>query len=94
MEPDREATPPTPSPESAPRRDGNALARLRDRVEQAAAEIERLREENAALADRVSRMSEGGVGVNVSGDPAHLRSTIQGFIDAIDRVLDGETTPS
>lgn len=94
MEPEREATPTTPSPDSASRRDGNALARLRDRVEQAAAEIERLRMENAALADRVSRMSEGGTGVDVSGDPAQLRTTIQGFIDAIDRVLDGEATPS
>ena len=96
MEPDRAETPPMPSPDAspaAPRRDGGALARLRDRVEAAAAEIERLREENARLAERVSRIGEGGPGVEVSGDPDQLRASIQGFIDAIDRVLDGEATP-
>ncbi|MEM1055242.1 MAG: hypothetical protein AAGI52_06930 [Bacteroidota bacterium] len=96
MEPDRAETPPPSSPDvpaTAPRREGGALARLRDRVEAAAAEIERLREENARLAERVSGIGKGGAGVEVSGDPAQLRASIQGFIDAIDRVLDGEASP-
>ena len=93
MEPDREAAR-TPSPETPPdsgrpapdasASGGGALGRLRDRVEAAAAEIERLRAENAALAERAS-----GGGVPLDGDPEALRGTIQGFIDAVDRVLDG-----
>lgn len=98
MEPDDRAdTPPSPAsdaPSAATRREGNALVRLRERVETAAAEIERLRAENARLADRIARIGEGGPGVSVSGDPAELRTSIQGFIDAIDRVLDGEVSPS
>ena len=78
---------PTPDSSDVPRR-ARALARLRDHVEAAAAEIERLREENARLAERVKAMGAGGPGVPVSGDPAELRASIQGFIDAIDCVLD------
>ena len=64
--------------------------RLRDRVEAAAQEIERLREENARLADRVARIGDAsGPAIPVGeGDPAALRASIQGFIDAVDRVLD------
>ena len=84
MEPDR--VDPTPSSD-APRR-ARALARLRDRVEAAATEIERLRDENARLAAGVENLGKGGAGVSVDGDPAELRASIQSFIDAIDRVLD------
>ena len=90
MEPDRALPSPTPLPgaaSDAPRR-ARALARLRDRVEEAASEIERLREENARLAARVERIGAGGPGVSVDGDPAQIRASIQSFIDAIDRVLD------
>jgi hypothetical protein len=69
-----------------------ALAQLRDRVETAAREVERLRAENAALASRVTALQTR------AGDPAalplpesahaeKLRAQIQGFIEAIDRVL-------
>ncbi|MEM6326194.1 MAG: hypothetical protein AAF791_03665 [Bacteroidota bacterium] len=92
MEPDHEDLSPPLVPD--PSREGRGLMRLRDRVAAAAAEIERLREENAALAERVAHLSGGDAGIELSGDPAQLRTTIQGFIDAIDRVLDGDATPS
>ena len=83
MEPDREDTPTPPTPASG----GGALARLRERVEAAAAEIERLRAENARLAERAAHADDASL--PMAGDPAALRDTIQGFIDAVDRVLDG-----
>ena len=69
------------------------LLRLRDRGEAAAAEIERLRAENAALAERVAALRDdhdaapsfsfGGGGE----DPDALRAKVQGFIDTIDGLL-------
>jgi len=76
-----------------PRNELRALAQLRDRVEAAAREVERLRAENAALAERVAALqAEGGVapaGPALPGgeDPERLRAQIRGFIEAIDRVL-------
>ena len=92
MEPDPEA--PAPPPSGTPRNAVNALARLRSRVEAAAMEIERLRRENERLAGRLAR-GEGGDGpaLPTSGDPAALRATLQGFIDAVDRVLDSPADP-
>lgn len=87
MEPDTEA--PTPPPSSTSRNAVHALARLRDRVEAAAAEIERLRQQNARLADRLARGDRSdGPALPASGDPAALRAQLQGFIDAVDRALD------
>jgi seryl-tRNA synthetase len=71
------------------------LARLRERVERAAQEIERLRAENRQLAQRVddlasadsSTMDKHPAAVAIAGDPEHLKEKIQGFIDALDRVL-------
>jgi uncharacterized protein (UPF0335 family) len=75
----------------------DVLERLRDRVERAAAEIERLREENVRLAERVRELAEDDTLraedapairlPEVAGDPSALREQIQGFIEALDRVL-------
>jgi hypothetical protein len=107
MEPD--APPPADDADrpEAGRSDWRLLRQLRDRVEAAAAEIERLRSENAALAERVAGLREeddaspsfsfGGGGE----DPAALRAKVQGFIDTLDGLLgearsggDGAPAPS
>ena len=77
--------PPSPSDEPA-RAEWRALTRLRERVETAAREIERLRAENAELAARLAE--SGGPSLPLDGDGDEVRAQIQGFIDAIDRVLD------
>ena len=85
-----------PSLDADPASGGGALARLRERVEAAADEIERLRSENARLAERVARIGDaGGDGPSLptSGDPVALRASIQSFIDAVDRVLDTPSGP-
>ena len=70
------------------------LARLRERVEAAVREIERLRSANAALAERVGELQgalgEDGPAPALPGDPDTLRTRVQGFIDAIDQVLAAE----
>lgn len=76
-----------------------ALERLRDRVEAAAREIERLRQENERLAERVqelaaleaARPEDGGPlpTLVLESDPEALRRKVEGFIEAIDRVLAG-----
>ena len=93
MEPD--APPPADDADrpEAGRADWRLLRHLRDRVEAAAAEIERLRAENAALAERVAGLRDdrdtapsfsfGGGGE----DPEALRARVQGFIDTIDGLL-------
>jgi hypothetical protein len=72
------------------------LERLRDRVERAATEIERLREENALLAERLRALAEAGPEGEgktpqelpaIGGDPEATREKIQGFLDALDRLL-------
>ena len=94
MEPD-----PTPRPEPSadppasdpgPPREPVGLLRLRERVEGAAREIERLREANAELSERIEALqgqAGGGAPLLVGDDPEALRDTIQGFIDTIDRLL-------
>lgn len=71
---------------------------LRDRVMTAARELERLREENARLSERITAL-EGGEAAGAGGaslaralddDPEHLRASIESFIAAIDRVLAGD----
>jgi hypothetical protein len=100
--------PPSPSSASGPPDEGlAALERLRDRIEAAVAEIERLREENAALAGRVQDLAADGVaggeanppGLTLEGDPETLRKQVEGFIEAVDRMLavpnaPGEDAPS
>ncbi len=87
MEPDATSRPAAPPPT-----EWRALSRLRERVEEAAREIERLRSHNAALAGRVAELQTrvGGdeaLALPGGADPAALRAKIQGFIDAIDEVL-------
>jgi cell division protein FtsB len=69
------------------------MERLRNRVEAAVAEIERLRAENTELAERIEELSAhdvvGGTtpGLKLEGDPDALREQVEGFIEAIDRML-------
>ena len=73
-----------------------SLERLRDRVEMTARELERLRQENAALVERLraleARTPDGPRGTTVAFDepPEVLRRKVQTFIDAIDRYVEGE----
>lgn len=78
-------------PEAA-RADWRLLHHLRDRVEAAAREIERLREENASLAERVAEMQSSrdrapSFSFGAEEDSEALKTRIQGFIDAIDGLL-------
>jgi hypothetical protein len=103
----------SPSPVSSDAPDGahqrtsggkDPLERLRERVERAAREIERLRAENAELAGRVNDLAGDELFApakpvqptlpGIEGDPAALRDRIQGFIDALDRVLADRTSGS
>ena len=74
-----------------------SLERLRDRVKKAARELERLRQENAALAERI-RLLEARPAVDLEGtvlafdeDPDLLREKVEGFIQAIDTYLAKES---
>lgn len=74
-----------------------SLERLRDRVKKAARELERLRQENAALAERIRHL-EARPAVDLEGtvlafdeDPDLLREKVEGFIQAIDTYLAKET---
>ena len=82
---DSDAPRPPASPDEPARAEWRALTRLRERVETAAREIERLRAENAELAARLAE--SGGPTLPLDGDSDEVRAQVQGFIDAIDRVL-------
>lgn len=77
-----------------------SLERLRENVESAAREIQRLREENVALGERI-RQLESRPGVKphpmplaLDADPEVLRRRIASFIESIDRYLDKESDES
>ncbi|WP_420455646.1 cell division protein ZapB [Rubrivirga sp.] len=77
-------------PESRP--EWRSLSHLRDRVEAAVREIERLRSENAALAKRLLELQEGQASApsfsfGEGEDPAVLRARVQGFIALVDDLL-------
>ena len=79
---------------AAVRDDLRTLHRLRDRIEAAAAELERLRAENAALAARVAALEAGDGGggalpfdLSLPGSADELRTRLDGFIAAIDQAL-------
>ena len=78
-------------------KDLDSLERLRDSVEAAARELKRLREENAALAERISALeTHPGTGLDqgtllpFDEDPDVLRRKVATFIEAIDQHLKGE----
>ena len=89
------STPPPPaSPAPGSADEGlAAMEQLRKRVEAAVAEIERLRAENAALAERVETLAAHDIvgettpRLALEGDPDALREQVEGFIEAIDRML-------
>ncbi len=68
-----------------------AFVDLRDRVNKAIKEIERLRKENGTLSKKVKELEAGGGGNGFSlGDgeaPEELRAKIEGFIATIDTML-------
>ena len=77
----------------------SALEKLRDRVEVAARELERLREENQALAGRLAELEANPLAgqestfIPLDEDPELLRRKVSGFISAIDEYL-GQDAPS
>ena len=85
---------------SDPRPEWRSLSHLRDRVDAAVREIERLRSENAALAKRLIEIQESGTGTGNTPsfsfgegeDTGALKTRVQGFIDAIDDLLTAEGT--
>jgi hypothetical protein len=80
--------------ESTPRTERESLTHLRDYVSKAVDEIVRLRAQNTALARRLSQLESGSNSSSIelvgTADPEELRTTISGFIDAIDRYLAGD----
>jgi len=74
-----------------------SLERLKDRVEAAAQEIIRLREENGRLASDISGLRNTVAehrrrpSVVFDEDPKALRAKVKGFIEAIDQYLQTET---
>lgn len=73
-----------------------SLEKLRDRVEVAAREMKRLRDENGALAERIQELESRpavdphGTVLSLDHDPDVLKRKISGFIDAIDQYLEKE----
>lgn len=74
-----------------------ALTRLRGRVEEAARELQRLRQENAALAERLRDLEdrpaadfEGAV-LHFDDDPDALREQVEAFIATLDEYLAKES---
>lgn len=72
-----------------------SLRKLRDRVERAANELIRLREENAALQERIEALEstpasngkDAGL-LLLDTDPEALKRKVEGFIQSIDNYLD------
>ena len=77
-------------------RSTKSLERLRDRVRLAAEEIIRLRDENAALAERLAELEteasiqQEGHAIRMDEDPEVLRRKVSEFIEAIDNYLNHE----
>ena len=77
-----------PPADRAPNLDG--LARLRARVEAAASEIERLREENIRLAERIAELEideSDRPTLPLEGDRAAMRLQVQRFLATVDTLL-------
>jgi len=89
----------TPAPESTTRgsshMDGTkSLERLRDRVNLAVKELQRLREENASLrkelksSQKARAATDEGSVIHFNEGPAELRSQVQALIDSIDERIE------
>ncbi|MDZ4699970.1 MAG: hypothetical protein SH809_09720 [Rhodothermales bacterium] len=103
--PNREELTPTPAGGAEGQPEGTStliglrsLRRLRDRVQAAALEIQALRQENAALHQRIVELErsvrtsgDGGTPLAFEGDPDLLRRKVDGFIVAIDRYLEEDS---
>ena len=78
---------------TVPLKNPQSLERLRDRVKQAAHELDRLRQENAALAQRIQQLETrpaadfDGTVLAFDTDPDALREKVKGFIKTIDTYL-------
>ncbi|WP_457651870.1 hypothetical protein [Rhodocaloribacter sp.] len=88
-----------PSEEAAPKRKKHvplksvkSLERLRTRVEEAARELARLREENRRLTRRIEELEgrPAGRSIGFEEDPEALARKIKGFIRTIDQYLETE----
>ena len=94
---------PTAPPEDEPgrpdpaRTEWRSLSTLRDRVEAAAREIERLRSENAALGRRLVELQNDerapSFAFGEDEDPEALKARVQGFIDLVDGLLASPSPP-
>ena len=84
---------------AAPAKSLSSLEKLRDRVEVAARELKRLREENQALAGRLAELEANPLAgqestfIPLDEDPELLRRKVTGFITAIDQYLGQDTAP-
>ena len=94
MEPD---SPDEPTRDPSGRAEWRSLSQLRDRVEAAVREIERLRSENAALAKRLIELQDGASAPSFAfgegGDADDLRARVEGFIGLVDKLL-GDDAPA
>jgi hypothetical protein len=83
----------TPSQGLARLRHPRSLERLRDRVQAVTEELNRLRDANAALRDRIEELETRPptdpdlTTITFDQDPEALRRTVEGFIEAIDAYL-------
>lgn len=84
-------------PEARP--EWRSLSHLRDRVEAAVREIERLRAENDALAGRLAelqaeRAQAPSFAFGEGEDPDATRARVQGFLDLVDGLLAAGEPPA
>lgn len=85
----------------ASRSEWRSLSHLRDRIDAAAREIERLRTENATLATRLLDLEDAESSASFSfgegESPEALKTRVQSFIDLVDGLIeageDGSSTP-
>ena len=83
------------APSSTGLKGTRSLRKLRDRVERAANELIRLREENAALQERIEELEstpakngkDAGL-LMLDTDPEALKRKVEGFIQSIDNYLE------
>ena len=90
MEPTAPAEDEPARPEPA-RSEWRSLSTLRDRVDAAVREIERLRSENVALGKRLADLQHDAdapsFAFGESESPEALKARVQGFIDLVDGLL-------